>query len=149
MTDKAVVCYTPDSIRFYSLLSIRGRLKLEMKGMRLKPIRGRTMATIVKEMFGLPKSCRNAKALARLEEEIKASVYRKNFERAFETICNKKLKLDLGDFGKGQTIEEMEAMLQGDGVLTLGVVTAHKEVWRDVWEQVRAAETTEGQGDTP
>jgi hypothetical protein len=72
MSNEAIVCDTPDSIRFFSLLSMRGRLKMEMRGLRFKPVRGMTTATAVKKMFGLPKSCRNAKALARLEEEIEA-----------------------------------------------------------------------------
>jgi hypothetical protein len=67
-----IICDTPDSIRFFSLLSMRGRLKMEMRGLRFKPVRGQTTATVVKNLFGLPKSCRNEKALARLEEEIVA-----------------------------------------------------------------------------
>lgn len=59
-----------DKVRFFSLLSMRGRLKLEMAGMRFKPVRGQTTGAAIKKMFGLPKGCRNAKALARLEEEI-------------------------------------------------------------------------------
>ena len=72
MSDEAIVCDTPDKIRFFSLLSMRGRLKMEMRGLRFKPVRGMTTATVVKKMFGLPKSCRNEKALARLEEEIES-----------------------------------------------------------------------------
>lgn len=68
--DNLIVCDTPESIRMFSLLSMRGRLKLEMKGMRFKPARGMTTASAVKEMFGLPRNCRNAKALLRLNEEI-------------------------------------------------------------------------------
>ena len=72
MSDEAIVCDTPDEIRFFSLLSMRGRLKMEMRGLRFKPVRGMTTATVVKKMFGLPKRCRNEKALARLEEEIES-----------------------------------------------------------------------------
>jgi hypothetical protein len=64
------VCDTPDKIRFFQLCSMRGRLKLEMKGMRFKPVQGMTTATVVKKMFGLPRSCRNQKALDALEAEI-------------------------------------------------------------------------------
>lgn len=70
--DKPFVADTPDKIRFFQLVSMRGRLKLEMRGMRFKPVEGMTTATAVKKMFGLPKSCRNEKALARLEEEIES-----------------------------------------------------------------------------
>lgn len=70
--DKGFIADTPDKVRFFQLVSLRGRLKLEMKGMRFRPVRGLTTASVVKQMFGLPKSCRNAKALARLEEEIES-----------------------------------------------------------------------------
>lgn len=82
MKNNVVVCDTPDSIRFFQLLSMRGRLKLEMKGMRFKPVRGMTTATVVKKMFGLSKSCRNTKALARLEEEIEAMKRAKELHNA-------------------------------------------------------------------
>ena len=60
----------PGEILFYGLVSMRGRLKLEMAGLRFKPIQGRTTAAHVKKMFGLPKGCRNVKAMAALEAEI-------------------------------------------------------------------------------
>jgi hypothetical protein len=70
MTDEAIVCDTPDKIRFFSLLSMRGRLKLEMKGIRFKPVRGQSTAMVVKKMFGLNPHARRATALAALEAEI-------------------------------------------------------------------------------
>lgn len=72
MSDDTIVCDTPDKIRMFSLLSMRGRLKLEMKGMRFKSVRGMTTASVIKKMFGLPKGCRNQKAMDRLEEEIES-----------------------------------------------------------------------------
>lgn len=70
MNDDTIVCDTPDKIRFFQLLSMKGRLKLEMKGMRFKPVRGMTTASVIKKMFGLPKGCRNQKAMDALEAEI-------------------------------------------------------------------------------
>ncbi len=67
MSDKAIVVDTPEGIYFYRLLAMRGALKLEMRGLRR---RGRSVASIAKEMFKLPKSCRNEVALVRLEHEI-------------------------------------------------------------------------------
>lgn len=68
MTDEMIVCDTPDKIQFFRLLSLRGRLKLEMKGLRFK---GRTTtAAVIKKMFGLPKGCANQKAMDRIEQEI-------------------------------------------------------------------------------
>lgn len=70
MSDGVIVCDTPDKIRFFQLLSMKGRLKLEMKGMRFK---GRTTtAAAIKKMLGLPKGCRNQKAMDALEQEIDA-----------------------------------------------------------------------------
>ncbi len=68
MSNQMTVVDTPEGIHFYRLLSLRGRLRMEMRGLRGK---GRSVASVVKEMFGLKKGCRNEKALARLEEEIK------------------------------------------------------------------------------
>jgi len=70
MNDNLIVCDTPDKIHMFSLLSMKGRLKLEMKGLRFKPIQGQSTASVVKKMFGLKKGCRNEKALAMLEAEI-------------------------------------------------------------------------------
>lgn len=42
---------TGDSINFYRLLSLRGGLKLEMKGLRLS--RGSTCYAVIKREFGL------------------------------------------------------------------------------------------------
>lgn len=70
MSDELIICDTPDKIQFFRLLSLRGRLKLEMKGMRF---RGRsTTAAAIKKMFGLPKGCANQKALDRIEQEIES-----------------------------------------------------------------------------
>lgn len=80
-----IVCKTPDEIRFFSLLSMRGRLKLEMKGIRFKPVRGMTTATVVKKMFKLPKGCRNEKALAALEAEIERMKKAKKEGREWDT----------------------------------------------------------------
>ena len=63
-----IVVDTPEGIHFFRLLSLRGRLRMEMRGLRGK---GRSVASVVKKMFRLKKGCRNEKALARLEEEIK------------------------------------------------------------------------------
>lgn len=76
-----IVCDTPDSIRMFSLLSMRGRLRLEMKGMRFKPVRGMSTATVVKKMFNLPKGCRNQKALDALNAEIERMKEAKRNER--------------------------------------------------------------------
>jgi len=35
-SDEAIVLDTPEDIEFFQLLSIRGRLKIEMKGIRFK-----------------------------------------------------------------------------------------------------------------
>ena len=69
MEGKMLVCDTPEKIRFFQLISLRGRLKLEIKGMKFRG--PSSTATAVKKMFGLSVRCRNATALARLEEEIR------------------------------------------------------------------------------
>ena len=66
--DGPIVCDTPEKIHFFRCLSLRGRLKLEVIGMKFRQRTG----PAVKRMFGLPKGCSLKKALAALEEEIAA-----------------------------------------------------------------------------
>ena len=62
-----IVCDTPESIEMFCLLSMRGRLRLEIIGLKF---RGRTTYSIIKEKFGFRGS--KAKVLKLLEEHINA-----------------------------------------------------------------------------
>ena len=61
-----IVCNTPEQIAAFRLLSIRGRLKLELKGLRF---RGRSTFSIVKAKFGFKGN--NAKVLEQFEAMLK------------------------------------------------------------------------------
>ena len=61
-----IVCNTPEQIAAFRLLSIRGRLKLELKGLRF---RGRSTFSIVKAEFGFKGN--NAKVLEQFEAMLK------------------------------------------------------------------------------
>lgn len=65
MTDRAVVLDTPDSIELFRLLSMRGRLRLELKGYRFRvptvPAVNKTLGTNFRK---------REKALAALEAHI-------------------------------------------------------------------------------
>ena len=60
------VADTPEKVHFFRLVALKGRLKLEIKGMRF----GIPTGPAVKKMFGLPKGCRLTTALKALEAEI-------------------------------------------------------------------------------
>jgi hypothetical protein len=51
---------TPESISYFRLCSMKGRIKLEIAGMRCK---GRSTTAIAKGEFGLPKGWRKAQVL--------------------------------------------------------------------------------------
>lgn len=142
MVNKAVTIDTPEGINFARLLALRGMLMLEMRGFTR---RGTSASVIVKEMFDMAPHARRATALARLEKEIEAIRKKEPVEsrtppevrQAFELIMRGNPKINLGDLGVDMTPERLEALIEGDGVLELGNVTAPKEVWRDIWEIVR------------
>ena len=75
-----IVCDTPEKIDFFRLLSLRGRLKLEIKGLKF----GIPTGPAVKKMFGLAKGCRLTTALAALENEIARLQAEKEQERTME-----------------------------------------------------------------
>jgi hypothetical protein len=51
---------TPEAIEYFALCSMKGRIKIEMSGMRFK---GRSTTAIAKDRFGLPKNWRKAQVL--------------------------------------------------------------------------------------
>lgn len=71
MSDRAIVIDTPEGIHFVRLLSLRGSLRLEMRGLRRH---GRSASAVVKKMFGLNPKCRRETALVRLEQEIETKM---------------------------------------------------------------------------
>jgi len=59
---------TPEAISFYCLLSMRGRIQLEVKGMRCT---GRSTTAIAKDKFALPKSWKKVQVLEFVEALVK------------------------------------------------------------------------------
>lgn len=50
MTNEMIVCDTPETISAFQMLAIRGRLKMELKGLKF---RGGSTFSYVKAKFGL------------------------------------------------------------------------------------------------
>jgi len=76
--NEPIVCDTPESINMFRLLSLRGRLQLEIRtGMKFRIPTG----PAVKKMFGLPKGCRLTTALKALEAEIERLQNERDKER--------------------------------------------------------------------
>ena len=80
MPNQAIVCDTPESINMFRLLSLKGRLKMEIRGMKFRVRTG----PAVKQMFGLSKGCSLKKALAALEGEIERLQAAREHERVME-----------------------------------------------------------------
>ena len=57
----------PDSIAFFCLLSMRGRIKMEIAGIRF---RGRPTTAIARDRYNLPKGTSRAKVLEHVESVI-------------------------------------------------------------------------------
>lgn len=57
--------------------------------------------------------------------------------KAFETMYGARPRLTLDNALDGKTSEEIKKLFAGDGVLTLGSISAGKEVWRELWELVK------------
>jgi hypothetical protein len=74
-TPESTVLDTPDGIRYFHLLALRGALKLEMRGLRRSG--GRSVAEVVRNMYKLRPRCKREVALAKLEEEIAALLAKK------------------------------------------------------------------------
>jgi hypothetical protein len=77
---ESIAVTTPEGIHMFRLLSLKGRLKLEIRGMKFSIRTG----PAVKKMFGLPKGCSLKKALAALETEIERLQNEREHERTMQ-----------------------------------------------------------------
>ena len=68
--DSVVVIDTPEGIAAFRILALKGKLKLECKGIRMS--RGRTAYSVVKQEFGFKGS--REKVLAQLEAWVESNL---------------------------------------------------------------------------
>ena len=71
-TDGTIVVDTPEGIEAFRLLAIRGRLKLEMTGLKFRPIPGYgSTHSYVKRTYGFTGSMASGKVLASFEAHLR------------------------------------------------------------------------------
>lgn len=65
------------------------------------------------------------------EIESKSGTVGVNMKKTFDRLTTMRPEMSYPD---GLSTEDIDEMIQGDGLLTMGGITAPREVWRDVWE---------------
>ena len=68
MSDKAIMCSTPESVSLFRLLSLKGMVKMEARGMKMS--RGVNATAVVRKELGLKPRAPHALVLEALEKKI-------------------------------------------------------------------------------
>lgn len=70
MTDKAIMCNTPEAINLYRLLALKSAVKMESRGMKMS--RGVNATAIARKELGLKARAPHAEVIAAIEAKCEA-----------------------------------------------------------------------------
>jgi hypothetical protein len=68
MTNQAITCDTPEAISVFRLLSLRGMVKMESRGMKMS--RGVNATAVARKEFGLKPRAPHAEVIAAIEAKL-------------------------------------------------------------------------------